>query len=124
MKRLFRCYRMPLWFFVIMLVGFTVAVTGWSAAHERRLEHRDFYLNRIAQQQQVIDQAQRVSVGLMAANAIIMGSYRWEAERAGKFENQRNVANGRLGPLQRRINELERKAEQCPGGFGESHSTD
>lgn len=121
MKRLFRCYRIPLWIVALMLVATAVMATGWAAAHQRRLEHRDFYLNRIAQQQQSIEKAQQISVGLMAANAVVMGSYRWEAERAGQFENQRNVANGRLGPMQRHINELERELESCAGSGDETH---
>lgn len=112
MKRLFRCYRIPLWVMALMLVAVTFSATGWSAAHQRRIEHRDFYLQRIAEQQQTIEEVQRVSFGLMAANAIIMGSWQHEKQRANDNEQSMNVANGRLGPMQRRINDLEGSVER------------
>lgn len=112
MKRLFRSYPVPLWIVALMLMATTIMATGWVAAHQRRLEHRDFYLERIAQQQQTIEEAQRVSVGLMAANAIIIGSWQYEKQRADENEHDMHVANGRLGPLQRQINSLRGDVER------------
>ena len=112
MKRLLRCYRIPLWVVALMLVACTVLATGWSAAHQRRLEHRDFYLQRIADQQETIEQVQRVSVGLMAANAIIIGSWQHEKQRANDNEQSMHRANGRLGPMRRKVNELETSVER------------
>lgn len=111
MKRLLRCYRIPLWVVALMLVACTVFATGWSAAHQRRIEHRDFYLQRIAEQQDTIEEVQRISVGLMAANAIIIGSWQYEKLRAEQNEQSMHRANGRLGPMQRKINELERSMD-------------
>jgi len=112
MKRLFRSYPVPLWVVALMLMATTIMATGWAAAHQRRLEHRDFYLERIAQQQQTIEEAQRVSVGLMAANAIIIGSWQHEKQRANDNEQSMHRANGRLGPMRRKINELETSVER------------
>ena len=112
MKRLFRSYPVPLWVVALMLMATTIMATGWAAAHQRRLEHRDFYLERIAQQQQTIEEAQRVSVGLMAANAIIIGSWQREKQRANDNEQSMHCANGRLGPMRRKINELETSVER------------
>ena len=121
MKRFFKCYRMPFWILILAVAALAYMAAGWSASHAHRLESRDYLLERLRQQQQTIDAAQDLSTGLMAANAIIMGSYQWEARLAGKFENQRNVANGRLGPMQRTINELERELEACAGSSDEAH---
>ncbi len=112
MRRLFKSYRIPLWVVALMLMATTIMATGWAAAHQRRLEHRDFYLERIAQQQQTIEEAQRVSVGLMAANAIIIGSWQHEKQRANDNEQSMHRANGRLGPMRRKINELETSVER------------
>ncbi|WP_062359568.1 hypothetical protein [Vreelandella aquamarina] len=112
MRRLFKSYRIPLWVVALMLMATTIMATGWAAAHQRRLEHRDFYLERIAQQQQTIEEAQRVSVGLMAANAIIIGSWQYEKQRADENEHDMRVANGRLGPLQRQVNSLRGDVER------------
>ena len=111
MKRLLRCYRIPLWVVALMLVACTVLATGWSADHQRRLEHRDFYLQRIEEQQRTIEEVQKISVGLMAANAIIIGSWQYEKLRAEQNEQSMHRANGRLGPMQRKINELERSMD-------------
>lgn len=112
MKRLFRSYPVPFWVVALMLMATTIMATGWAAAHQRRLEHRDFYLERIAQQQQTIEEAQRVSVGLMAANAITIGSWQHEKQRANDNEQSMHRANGRLGPMRRKINELETSVER------------
>lgn len=112
MKRLFRSYPVPLWVVALMLMATTIMATGWAATHQRRLEHRDFYLERIAQQQQTIEEAQRVSVGLMAANAIIIGSWQYEKNRADENEQSMHAANGRLGPLRRQVNALESDVER------------
>jgi len=112
MKRLFRSYPVPLWIVALMLVAATVMATGWAAAHQRRLEHRDFYLQRIAEQQETIEQVQRVSVGLMAANAVIIGGWQYEKRRADDNEQSLNIANGRLGPMQRRVNSLQGDVER------------
>ncbi|WP_252108976.1 MULTISPECIES: hypothetical protein [unclassified Halomonas] len=112
MRRLLKSYRIPLWVVALMLVATTVMATGWAAAHQRRLEHRDFYLMRIQQQQEAIAEAQRVSVGLMAANAIIIGAWQHEKTRADDNEQSMHAANGRLGPLRRQVNALESDVER------------
>ncbi|MGQ7286024.1 hypothetical protein ACUN7Z_00565 [Vreelandella venusta] len=89
----------------------TYISAGWSQSHQRRLENRDFLVQRITEQQETIEDVQRISVGLMAANAIIIGSWQYEKLRAEQNEQSMHRANGRLGPMQRKINELERSID-------------
>lgn len=112
MKRLWKSYPVPLWIVALMLVACTVLASGWAASHQRRIDNRDFLMTRIAEQQLTIEDAQRISAGLMAANAIIMGSWQYEKQRANENETSMHRANGRLGPMQRRINDLEGSVER------------
>tara|TARA_R110000751_G_scaffold195795_1_gene301173 strand:+ start:260 stop:613 length:354 start_codon:yes stop_codon:yes gene_type:complete len=104
MKRLFRSYPVPLWIVALMLVACTVMATGWAASYQQRLDHRDIYMNRIEHQASTI-------TGLMAANAILMGTWQNEKRVSENLESQVHRANGRLGPMRRKINELERSMD-------------
>ncbi|RUR52712.1 hypothetical protein [Vreelandella populi] len=86
--------------------------SGWAHENKKRTEHREFYLKRLSEQQETIEYVQQVNVGLMAANAIIIGGWQYEASKAGDFEHRMHQANGRLGPMQRRINDLESSVER------------
>lgn len=96
---------------VVTILAVAVAVTwlaaGWAGEHKLRMEHRELYQQRIGEQQSTIERAQALSVGLMAANAIIIGAWQHEKSRAEENEQGMNVANGRLGPLRRQVNALE-----------------
>lgn len=90
---------------LVFAMGGTWLAAGWAGEHKLRMEHRDIYLSRINEQQQTI-------VGLMSANAILMGTWQNEKKQSEELESQVHRANGRLGPMQRRINDLEGSVER------------
>ncbi|RUR48811.1 hypothetical protein [Vreelandella populi] len=112
MKRLWKSYPVPLWIVALLLVACTVMASGWAQSQQRYIENRDFLLNRIAEQQRIIEDTQQINVGLMAANAIIIGTWQSEKQRKEEAEVEISRANGRLGPMQRRINDLESSVER------------
>lgn len=94
---------------VLLIMGVAVAITwlasGWAAEQKLRQEQQALYQSRIEQQAEVM-------AGLMAANAILMGTWQNEKQRTEEAEQEISRANGRLGPMQRKINELETSVER------------
>jgi len=89
---------------LIVAVAVTWLAAGWAGEHRLRMEHREIYQSRIEQQAEMM-------TGLMAANAILMGTWQNEKQRTEEAELEISRANGRLGPMQRKINELERSMD-------------
>lgn len=85
---------------LIVAVVITWLASGWAAEQQLRQEQQALYQSRIEQQAEVM-------TGLMAANAILMGTWQNEKQRTEEAELEISRANGRLGPMQRKINDLE-----------------
>ena len=89
---------------LIVAVVVTWLASGWAAEQQLRQEQQALYQSSIEQQAEVM-------TGLMAANAILMGTWQNEKQRTEEAELEISRANGRLGPMQRKINELERSID-------------
>lgn len=99
-------------FLVVVAVFCTVLASGWAHENRKRETALELVTQRLNEKQQTIDTLKRINTGLMAANAIIIGGWQYEASKAGDFEHRMHQANGRLGPMQRRINDLESSVER------------
>ncbi|WP_110599807.1 hypothetical protein [Salinicola lusitanus] len=89
MKRLFRSYPVPIWVVAVLVAIAGAGWAGWSSE-----------LNNA-------DRMAKIATGSMAAVAISMQGRQYEAAKAGQLEAKVDEANGRLGPMQRKINDLQ-----------------
>lgn len=94
MRRLFRSYPVPLWIVAVLVA---IAGSGWAGwSNESRNS----------------DRLASIATGSMAAVSITMQGRQYEAEKAGELSAQVSEANGRLGPMQRKINDLEEDVDR------------
>jgi len=105
MRRLFRSYPVPLWVVAVLLSLASVGFAAWAS--EVRDHQRD-----TAQYERNADRLVQLAVGSHAALAIVMQGRQYEAEKAGQLEAKVDEANGRLGPMQRKINDLQEDVER------------
>ncbi|MDF3917502.1 hypothetical protein P3W43_01390 [Salinicola salarius] len=94
MKRLFRSYPVPIWVVAVLVAIAGAGWAGWSSESNNA------------------DRLARIATGSMAAVSITMQGRQYEAEKAGQLEAKVDEANGRLGPMQRKINDLQEDVER------------
>ena len=86
MKRLVRCYRIPLWVMVLLLVACSIAFSGWADERKERESEAVSHGDEIKRLEKNADRLASMAAGSQAAVAIVMQGRQYEAAKAGEME--------------------------------------